>query len=173
MRVVLVIALATWFLFPVRLRSYVVVDQNAPMCLCERGILWMCLEGVVHLLELDATLCWRSQALRVANSIPKQISSALLKSGVCVCVCLCLCVVTATGTECIMRGLIPVSPRKSQTWGHRSQLTSWHGGLLRTTNANQLTMNSSVHRLICRLTRGHVASWTGSVLSAKHQPYLD
>ena len=39
-------------------------------------------------------------------------------------------IVTATGTECIIRGLIPVCPRKSRTWGYRSRLTLWYGGLL-------------------------------------------
>ena len=42
-------------------------------------------------------------------------------------------IVTATGTEtpvCYSGGLIPVCPRKSRTWGHRSQLTLWYGGLL-------------------------------------------
>ena len=34
------------------------------------------------------------------------------------------------GTECIMRVLILVSPRKNRTWGHHSQLTLWYSGLL-------------------------------------------
>ena len=36
----------------------------------------------------------------------------------------------ATGTEYIMRGLILISPQNNRTWGHRSQLTLWYGGLL-------------------------------------------
>jgi len=41
-------------------------------------------------------------------------------------------IVAATGTEtpaCLSRGLILGCPRSSRTWGHRSQLTLWYGGL--------------------------------------------
>jgi len=101
---------------------------------CETPIRWELKSGWTRIVEDNIQSCKSLDRSNLPNcQVTVSMATCLFDFASivwCTKTKMYIYIVTATGTECIMRVLSIVSPRKSLTCGRRSQWTLWYCGLL-------------------------------------------